>query len=183
MKIISICGTHGVGKTTLIEKMKEENPDYLYIQESTRVIMPNLGYDNPYDFVDEFGIAFYESIIMGTWSILTKTKELPYENVILDRSPIDNLAYYYLLRKTSEYCFEKPLERLCRYYCGFIDRFIMIPSGVFKLNPDAMQVVETQEELERIMLYIFKKLQLEYYLITKTDVVGRLNEIKDMICF
>ena len=180
-KCFSICGSHGVGKTTIINKFKVAYPNYIYIDEATRTVMPELGFKNPYDFVDQYGIAYYEAVIMSQWSALPLITEKANSPIILDRSPVDNFAYYKMLRKDNEKKYEVILERLCRMYCKYIDVYLFIPTGVFELVPDSMQVKETQQELECIIKELFAYFQLEYQVITSKSAVERFNEIKKIV--
>lgn len=177
----SICGSHGVGKTTVINKIKAAYPDYIYIDEATRFLMPELGFENPYDFVDKFGIAFYESIIMSQWAILPSIVKIANGPIILDRSPIDNLAYYYMLRSDNEEKYEVVLKKLCEIYCKYIDMYLFIPTGIFDLVPDSMQIKETQYELESIIKKLFNYFQIEYRIITSKSVIDRFDEIKKIM--
>lgn len=180
-KNISICGSHGVGKTTVINLLKIRHPEFSFVSESTRLIMPELGFNNPYAFVDKFGIAFYESIIMGQWSVLTQLRADFFSTLIMDRSPIDNLAYYFLLRTEEEKAYESVMTNLCKFFCKYIDLYLFIPTGVFKLNPDAMQVVETQYELETIIKWLFYRFDIGYHIIMGESVEQRCAEIESCI--
>lgn len=180
-KCFSINGSHGVGKTTLINRFKEAYPEYTYIDEATRIVMPKLGFANPYDFVDEFGIAYYEGIIMSQWSVLPSILENANHPVILDRSPIDNLAYYYMLRKDDEQKYETILKKLCEMYCKYIDVHLFIPTGVFELVPDSMQVIETQCRLETIIKELFTNLNIKYHVITSKSVFDRFSEMEKIV--
>lgn len=180
-KCFSICGSHGVGKTTIINKFKAAYPEYMYIDEATRIVMPELGFKNPYNFVNQYGIAYYETVIMSQWSVLPLITEKVNGPIILDRSPIDNLAYYYMLRRDNEKKYEVILERLCRMYCKYIDVYLFIPTGIFDLVPDSMQVKETQQELECIIKELFGYFQLEYQVITSKSVLERFDEIEKIV--
>ena len=177
----SICGSHGVGKTTIFNKIKAAYPNYRYIDEATRYLIPKLGFENPYDFVDKFGIVFYESIIMSQWAILPSIVGKTDGPIILDRSPIDNLAYYYMLRSRSEEKYEEVLKKLCEIYCIYIDVFLFIPTGVFELIPDSMQIRETQYELECIIKRLFNYFQVDYRVITSKSVLDRFHEIEEIM--
>lgn len=181
--ICSIIGSHGVGKTSTINKMKEIQPEWLYFSESSREIMPLLGYPKPYDFVDRFGIAFYESIIISQWSFLKNLHSF-YDSrqvLILDRSPLDNLAYYYLDRRKNEMKYEEVLNKLARYYLQFIDVFILFPIGVFELVPDQMQKKETQSDLHDIILSLIQTIPQPCYTIQTTTIDSRANELIEYI--
>lgn len=176
--IVSIIGSHGVGKTTTISCIKNKRSEWIYIYEATRVIIPRLGYNDPYKFVDDFGIAFYESIIISQWSILKHIANIHSENVVLlDRSPIDNLAYYYLHRKGYEEKYEQILVRLAKYYLEFIEQFVYIPSGMFNFVPDKMQRADTQLELDRILLGLLQRFNIDYYTLDGIEIEDRANEI------
>lgn len=175
--IVAIIGSHGVGKTSTINRIKELCPKWLYVSESTREIMPKLGFYNPYEFVDKYGIAFYESIIMSQWSCLKLLRNSNQNYIILDRSPIDNLAYYYLHRTNDEMIYENIMLKLTQYYLHFIDELVYFPTGVFKLIPDSMQKVETQEQLNRIIINLLKQFSKKYYIVSSTSIEDRAKEI------
>lgn len=177
---ISLIGSHGVGKTSVFNELLMAMPQWRYLSESTRKLMPILGYEDPYVFVDTFGISFFESIIISHWSILDyKFIESPI--TIIDRCPLDNLAYYYLLRKEEEYKYEQLLTKLTLYYLKYIDVFILFPIGVFELLPDKMQRKETQVELDRLIKWLLKKNNIEYYNLQSTGVENRCEEIISLI--
>lgn len=153
----------------------------MYLDEATRVVMPQLGFNNPYDFVAEYGISYYESIIISQWSIVPILYETVNCPLILDRSPIDNLAYYYMLREENERKYESILVKLCQIYCKYIDSYLFIPSGVFDLKPDYMQVKETQQELERIIKSLLIRFNIEYQVITQKSIYERCCKIQEIV--
>lgn len=180
-KCFAICGSHGVGKTTIIEELKKHHPEYVYIDESTRIILPQLGFSNPYDFVEKYGISYYESIIISQWAIISLIYDRIDCPIILDRSPIDNLAYYYMLRKDYENKYESVLIRLCEIYCKYIDTYLFVPTGVFDLKPDIMQVKETQKKLEGIIKILLHRFQIKYHIITQKTIYGRCKEVEEKV--
>lgn len=179
--IVAIIGSHGVGKTSTINKIKERCPKWLYISESTRELIPELGFHNPYEFVDKYGIAFYEAIIMSQWSCLKLLQNNKQNHIILDRSPIDNLAYYYLHRTNDERIYENIILNLAQYYLHFIDELIYFPTGIFQLTPDPMQKIETQEDLNCIIVNLLKQFSKKYYIVSSTSIEDRTKEIINYI--
>lgn len=180
--VLSITGSHGVGKTSTINYIKKSQSDWIYISEATRKIIPVLGYDNPYKLVDEYGIAFYESIFISQWACL-EVLSIDYKNkiVLLDRSPIDNLAYYYLHRENHEKIYEPILAKLAKYYLQFIDDYIYFPTGIFEFAPDIMQRTDTQLFLDKIILNLLKKFEIKYYTIKEISIDKRAEEVIEYI--
>lgn len=177
--IVSLFGSHGVGKTSTITKIQEICHDWRFMSESTREVMPSLGYGNPYDFVDLYGIAFYEAIIISHWSSLKAMDEFQKcdKILLLDRSPIDNLAYYFLHRKDHELIYEDVLVKLAKIYLEHIQEFIYFPSGVFDFVPDSMQRKDTQAELDRIIVKLLNDFSVSYYKVCKLSIDDRAKEI------
>ena len=67
---IAISGSHGAGKTTLIDTVLKRRTDWHGLSESTRSLVPALGYASPYEIVEQNGIAMYEAMIIASWSFL-----------------------------------------------------------------------------------------------------------------
>lgn len=138
--IISLCETHRAGKAIIFNKMKHNGQ--FCIEEPTRELMTMHGWNNLYDFIENYGIAFYESIIMNQWAFLLQTAYRSCEkNIYLDTSPIDNLEYYFLYRMEEEKQYEAIFYKLCKLYCSYIDRYILFKCGIFEFVPDSMRSV------------------------------------------
>lgn len=81
---IAITGTHSVGKTTLVEQLRQALPEYdageeaYYEQEESGILFP----EEP--TVDDYLMLFDHSVRQIAQSG---------DNVIFDRSPVDMLAY------------------------------------------------------------------------------------------
>ena len=174
--IISLCGTHGTGKTTILNKMRHNGQ--VCVEEPTRILMPMLGWNNPYDFIKKYGIAFYESIIMNQWVFLLQTSYRNFEkNIYVDTSPIDNLAYYFLYRTEEEKQYEEIFCKMCKLYCSYIDKYILFKCGMFEFVADSMRSVNKQAEHEKIIVNLMDKFELNYYVIKQKEVLSREKEI------
>jgi predicted ATPase len=182
---IAFIGSHGTGKTTTLELISNRRPEWAVVREATRHIMPILGYQNPYNYVEDFGIAFYENLVIGQWCILDKkfnTLNADVEKTMLiDRSPIDNLAYYFLHRQKNELKYEEILTKLTKYYISFIDMFIYFPVSKFELYPDEMQKKETQKDYDSVLLNLLVDFKIAPYHVNELDVNLRADEIVKII--
>lgn len=81
---IAITGAHGVGKTTLAEKLQEHLPDYELVAEPYYQL-EELGYEfsetpNADDFAQQLNYSIKQIVAGG-------------DNVIFDRCPVDIIAY------------------------------------------------------------------------------------------
>ena len=163
--IVGIIGSHGTGKTSTINEIKKIYPQWIYINEATRNLIPILGYRNPYTFIEDYNISYYECLMFGYWSIIDKNQNplLKSNNItiITDRSPIDNLAYYYLHRKDNEFSNESYLERLCNHYANLYDIFFYIPIK-FKIQNSEMQPLITQKKMDGLIKSLLKKYNIPY---------------------
>lgn len=185
MKTFAIFGSHGVGKTTTITKIKSIHPEWKYISESTRHIIPLLGYDDPYKYVADYGIAFYENMIISQWCILDKEYNIFLKNskdtILVDRCPIDNFAYYLIHRNNEELKYENILKELTNYYINFISHFIYIPPDVFDLKPDKMQLKETQTLLDETIKRLLTSFEIHPYKVKSKSINSRAGEIIEFI--
>src|SRR6266700_1842778 len=174
--IVAISGTHGAGKTTLIEALLKQHPTWQGLAEITRSLMPAIGYDSPYGIVAENGIAMYEAAILGQWSTLPShiSRQSAVTFVcLLDRSPVDNLAYYFVHRDPSEVVHEKFLTKLACAYLPFIDLHIHVPCLPFGVPLDAVQRIDTQVELENIIIKLYHRLNVRYQTLTSISLHDR----------
>ena len=176
---ISFVGSHGTGKTTTLSSLAELRPEWIVYPEASRHLIQKLGFQNAYEFVDLHGIGAYELVFLSHWSWLDPVYSAVVQSgvFLIDRSPIDNLAYYLLLRKDSEIKYESTLFNLAQYYMSFIDYYILFPTGIFQFEADELQRCELQEELQQIITGLLKKYSLPYFEIRETGVHERVHEI------
>lgn len=97
---LAVSGTHGSGKTTLIEDFVAAHPDYAHEPE-------------PYETLSEAGVAFADPPLIDDYlqqlehSIETLHAHRAEENIIFDRCPIDFIAYLEVLgRRTGPDTFD-----------------------------------------------------------------------------
>jgi predicted ATPase len=181
---VALIGAHGTGKTTTLREIVRQR-SWRHLTEATRYVMPVLQYENPYDFVDKYGIGFYESITISYWCVLDPNHNTIMANinevVLLDRSPIDNIAYYYLLRTPHEYLYEDVLLKLATHHLQYIDLFILFPVGVLDLVPDIMQPKKLQEEYDTVLREIVKNFRVDVYEVESATTNERAKEIINVI--
>lgn len=182
---IAFVGSHGTGKTTVLNEVARLRPEWNTLSEATRHLVPRLGFSTPYEIVDHCGIAFYEAIIIAHWCVLdpsynTKVKGAA-RVTLIDRSPLDNLAYFQVHRSPDEERFEPILTRLALHYLTFIDHLIYFPTGVFALTPDPMQKLETQLAVDGCIKPMLQQHHPQYYTIDAKSAAARAEEVLNFI--
>ena len=92
---IAVSGTHGVGKSTLIDEFLLVHPDYLHEPEPYTTLVEDFGEEfSAEPCVDDF-------LRQLEFSISLLAKHTRDENVIYERCPLDFLAYIEALDPTS----------------------------------------------------------------------------------
>ena len=84
---IAVSGTHGVGKTTLIEEFLRTHPAFTHEPEPYTVMVEDLGEE----FSDDPNVEDFRRQL--EFNIDRLRQHAPGENVIYERCPIDFLAY------------------------------------------------------------------------------------------
>ncbi len=112
---IAFTGAHRVGKTSLAEKLLESLHDYLLVYE-------------PYIELEERGALFSETPKLEDFSAqlehAIETSSIDEPDVIFDRSPLDLLAYVYVVggAEASKNFYMKVREAMTE-----IDLFVLVP--------------------------------------------------------
>jgi predicted ATPase len=182
--IVALSGTHGAGKTTTINELKRRNPDWEVASEITRTLMPLLKYESPYDIVVENGIAMYEATVLGQWCSLVRNESDMDSNGkvrLVDRSPIDNLAYYFVHRREDEVVHEKFLTRLAGAYLSNIDLHIHVPLLPFAVSLEDVQRSDTQNELQSTIMQLYSRFKVSYEVLLSTALEDRCSEAISII--
>ncbi|MFC0532395.1 AAA family ATPase [Phytohabitans kaempferiae] len=81
---IGVAGTHGIGKTTLVEDLSTRNPDHVSVAEPY-VLLEDQGY--------EFGYPPSPSEYMVQFKASLRLFRRPAPKAIFDRTPLDFVAY------------------------------------------------------------------------------------------
>jgi len=146
---IAITGTHGSGKTTLVEDFVAAHPEYVQVPE-------------PFEALSEAGAAFSDPPTMADYleqlehSIATLHAHEAEENVIFDRCPLDFVAYLSVLggRSTGE---EFDVDSVIEDVGDAIDMLDLVvflplpPGGVMEAEYPALQRA-ADRELRSILL-------------------------------
>lgn len=78
-------GAHSIGKTTLLNECKKKYPDYIFVDEVTRVVKRNYGIN-----INEGGDTETQLYILAEH---IKNHLMPGENILLDRCILDGYCY------------------------------------------------------------------------------------------
>jgi len=103
--LVSLVGSIGVGKTTIFNQIKKRYPQWQYFTEGVRHQTLDFGYKNPYKIVDEIGIGAFELMNINSWSVIDHKSNTALNlknNIVTDRSAVDNFAYYLLHKKIRQ---------------------------------------------------------------------------------
>ena len=120
---IGLCGTQSVGKTTLVNALKErpEFKDYMFRTERSKELMAQ-------------GIPLNtDSTLKGqTVFLAERTSELMYENVITDRTVIDVMAFA-RASKSMDYIDKEE-------FINYAKRFIREYDYIFYVSPEGVEI-------------------------------------------
>ena len=176
-KRIAIIGSAGVGKTTLIEKLKDELR-LAIIPEQARIICKELGYKNIYE-IDKPN--YFRQLALKNQI----KKEEILKEFISDRSTIDCWVHWvrwsWSEAKTfeSEKYFKLAFNQALKYsHVIYVPRLFKSKNDGFRWNNE-----DYQNQIDRL----FKQTLLEWQLITRTHIIQsnklneRLKEIKDFL--
>jgi len=188
--IIALIGSHGTGKTTIFNIIKDKYPKFQYFSEPTRHQTTALGYNSPYEIVEKFGIGTFELMNINSWSVIDPKINTTLDinrPIITDRSALDNYSYYLTLRN-SEYDFYTAdlIKEMTKYYCSLIDLFIYFPVGIFELVGDEMRIDNTKHQIDvdNNLVLAFKELDIpksKVYTLKSISINDRTNEILKLI--
>ncbi|HLF54792.1 MAG TPA: AAA family ATPase [Candidatus Nanoarchaeia archaeon] len=190
MKTISLIGSHGTGKTTIFDKIKEQRPELRYFRESVREFVPALGYASPWDLVREFGIGPFELMNMNSWAVMDPAQNsLLQQNdtIVTDRSAIDNFAYYLTLcTGQTDFDVEELLKRMGQYYASLTTKFVYFPIGAIPLKGDDMRPSDSdlQRRVDENISRAFRILRVpeqKVHLLKSTTIDGRTKEVLEVI--
>ena len=99
---IAVSGTHGVGKSTLIDAFLRRHPEFVHEPEPYTVMVEDLGEE----FSAEPSVEDFRRQL--DFNIERLSQHTPGENVIYERCPVDFLAYIHALdRKGAEALLER----------------------------------------------------------------------------
>lgn len=190
MKLISLIGSHGTGKTTVLNKIKEQRADFRYFRESVRTFVPALGYVSPWEMARECGIGPFELMNMNSWAVMDPSQNSvlqPNDTIITDRSAIDNFAYYLTLRVgLTDFDVEEQLKRMAQYYASLTTKFVYFPIGIFPVSGDEMRPGDSdlQRRVDENMLRALQILNIpeqKTHLLKATTIDERTKEVLEVI--
>jgi nicotinamide riboside kinase len=174
---IAIIGSHGTGKTTLLDYLKKDYPGFKHYGDIFRDIAKKTGYLRPRSIFEESGISVLVGAALGEYSDLET-----YANVLLDQGPVVMMAYYYAHSDEDN----KFLIKLAKYYSDMIDFYIYLPVNTIPLISDDMRPVELdfQQKVdlklkeELIKMGIPKK---KVYAVKSLGIQERVEEVGSII--
>lgn len=163
--LISFSGAQSTGKTTLLNKLKENKKlsNYIFIDEITRKIQKQ-GYK-----INELGDSETQKLIMD--SHLENSK---LENAILDRCSLDGLCY-------TEYLYNKGniSNEVMNYTKDVFEKTIRKYDVIFYLKPE-FEIVDdnirsTNKEFQNEIVKLFDK-NIEKYNVNVIQLTGSVEE-------
>ncbi len=167
---IALTGAHSTGKTTLLERLKEERifKTYTFITEITRSVM-NKGHS-----INEEGGDTTQLLIMESHS-----SNLTYENSIMDRCFLDGIVYTDYLHqkgKVSLGVFEESLKLFQHNVKKYDKLFYIIPE--VDLKEDGVRSSNLLFRQQIVELFEF---YISFYRLPVIYVSGSLEERTNQI--
>lgn len=181
---IAICGTHGVGKTTLAKWLGEELDLPVLTEQATKLLKSEFPF---FKTERDFNIfqQFQERVLMNQF----KDENLYSGGFVADRSIIDSLAYVHvrtIIEKDFGVWLEDYKRRVEEALLGRYDRLIFIryDSYFLNANPEIRNMNPVfMEEIDRFIDYFLMKYPdgTNIIHINSLDKTVRRKEILDWI--
>jgi thymidylate kinase len=127
---IGLCGTHGTGKTTLLQELKKELPRFNLVSEAAR--------DCPYPLNEKTNFRSQEWIFRTQ---IQRELDAPLDDItISDRTVYDQLAYIRYAHETGNITFDeyRVLETYVNHWGHTYDYIVYIPIE-FELECDGVR--------------------------------------------
>jgi len=106
---IAVSGTHGVGKSTLIDEFMRRHTEFVHEPEPYTVMVEDLGEE----FSAEPCVEDFRRQL--EFNIERLSQHAPGENVIYERCPVDFLAYIHALDPQTAEALVEPVEEAMQY--------------------------------------------------------------------
>lgn len=193
--VIGMCGSACTGKTTLVEKLTENNPRFKPVMNFARTWIENGGYANWSSIPPNERRVMQEDIRDMRQSAIEEVKlhYSVYSGAIADRTSIDNLAYVLCTYSQSEdqevqkWVIEykqKCLEDLKLY-----DHIIYIPQFSIKYCDDGLRSpnVNVEDHIGYIIRGIFEEQSyiennpFKYCILEESDLLKRIEYVQNII--
>jgi hypothetical protein len=102
---IAVSGTHGAGKSTLIEEFLRRHPEFVHEPEPYTLMVEDFGEE----FSAEPSVEDFRRQL--EFNIERLSQHAPGENVIYERCPVDFLAYVHALDRRSAAALVEPVSK------------------------------------------------------------------------
>ena len=172
---IGLCGTMSVGKTTLVNALKElpEFKDYKFATERSKYLM-------------ELGIPLNtDSTLQGQCIFLSeRVSELMQENIITDRTIIDIIAFTKAAKSITYYQRTDFVELASNFINDYDYIFYVSPEGV-KMEDNGVR--ETDLEYRQLIDFIIQnvldkyKYRIKNYFVLKGTTEERIKQVKQAL--
>jgi predicted ATPase len=153
---IAVSGTHGVGKSTLIEEFLRRHPEFVHEPEPYRVLVEDLAEE----FAAEPCVEDFRRQL--EFNIERLGQHAADENVIYERCPIDFLAYIAVLDEWSAEALVAPAQEAMQH----LDIVVYLP---FAEANEADEFPKLQRAVDRKLGKIFR--EDEWGIMSSTEAI------------
>src|SRR6185295_5642212 len=118
---VAVSGTHGAGKSTLIDEFLRRHPEFIHEPEPYAVLVEDLG--------EEFSAepCVEDFVRQLKFNIVRLQQHSAEENVIYERCPLDFFAYIYALNQQTAAQLKEPVCEAMQH----LDLIVYLPfSGI-----------------------------------------------------
>jgi len=151
---VAVSGTHGVGKSTLIEEFLRRHPEFVHEPEPYTVMVEDFGEEFPAEpSVEDFRRQL-------EFNIERLSQHAPGENVIYERCPVDFLAYIYALDRKSAAALLEPVTEVMQH----LDLVVYLP-----LDGTGEEFPKLQRAVDRRLSSIFR--EDEFGIMSSTNAI------------
>lgn len=186
---IALCGALGTGKSTILNAMQKERPDWVYFAENVRHQTKAFGYQNPWEIEKLATPEAFELMNMNSFSIIDPEMNplIKGRKVFIDGGPANIFAYYLVDRRTPvNRGAEEVITRMGKYYTGLIKTFVYFPIGAIPLVSDGMRPDDPayQKKIDQHIQESFAKLKIptkKIHLLRAISIEDRVKEVMQLV--